>query len=173
MSEVPLQVVPEGREVLARGTTWKGVCFCGLRLGFRLVRVVAEIIKPNVVLLRSSVPPYRGTSSTKKRTPLGPYRRPMPRVLWGWAFSYEQSTPVLHELIFRTILKLSESELVIDNLLVRIYIIIEMIRWTGLAPWEFEFPFPGGLVSSFFFQVHPWPAYKLVKFGEECPKLTK
>ena len=24
-----------------------------------------------------------------------------------------------------------------------------MIRWTGLAPWEFEFPFPGSLVSTF------------------------
>jgi len=31
----------------------------------------------------------------------------------------------------------------IDNLLVRIHFIIEMIWWTGLAPWEFEFPFPG------------------------------
>ena len=30
--------------------------------------------------------PYRGTSLTRKRTPLGPYRRPMPRVLGG---SYE------------------------------------------------------------------------------------
>ena len=26
---------------------------------------------------------YRGTSLTKKRTPLGTYRMPMPRVLWG------------------------------------------------------------------------------------------
>jgi hypothetical protein len=26
---------------------------------------------------------YRGTSLTKKRTPLRPYRRPMPGVLWG------------------------------------------------------------------------------------------
>jgi len=23
-----------------------------------------------------------------------------------------------------------------------------MIRWTGLAPWEFEFPFPGSLTST-------------------------
>ena len=22
-----------------------------------------------------------------------------------------------------------------------------MIRWTGLVPWEFEFPFPGSLTS--------------------------
>ena len=34
-------------------------------------------------------------------------------------------------------------EFYIDNLLVRIHCIIAMIRWTGLAPWEFEFPFPG------------------------------
>ena len=32
-------------------------------------------------------------------------------------------------------------EFFIDNLLVRIRFIIVMIRWTGLAPWEFEFPF--------------------------------
>ena len=36
-----------------------------------------------------------------------------------------------------------EREFFIDNLLVRIHLIIVMIRWTGLAPWEFEFPFPG------------------------------
>ena len=24
-----------------------------------------------------------------------------------------------------------------------------MIRWTGLAPWECEFPFPGSLTSTF------------------------
>jgi len=33
----------------------------------------------------------------------------------------------------------------IDNLLVRIHFVVVMIRWTGLAPWEFEFPFPGSL----------------------------
>jgi len=27
----------------------------------------------------------------------------------------------------------------IDNLLVRIHFIIVMIRWTGLAPWEFHY----------------------------------
>ena len=32
---------------------------------------------------------------------------------------------------------------------VRIHFIIVMIRWTGLAPWEFEFPFPGSLTSTF------------------------
>jgi len=29
------------------------------------------------------------------------------------------------------------GEFFIDNLLVRIHFIIEMIWWTGLAPWEF------------------------------------
>ena len=40
-------------------------------------------------------------------------------------------------------------EFFFDNLLVRIHFTIEMIWWTGLAPWEFEFPFPGSLVSTF------------------------
>jgi len=35
-----------------------------------------------------------------------------------------------------------QREVFIDNLLVRIHFIIAMIRWTGLAPWGFEFPFP-------------------------------
>ena len=39
----------------------------------------------------------------------------------------------------------AERDFLIDNLLVRIHFIIEMIRWTGLAPCEFEFPFPGSL----------------------------
>jgi len=43
----------------------------------------------------------------------------------------------------------AERELCIDNLLVRIHCIIVMIRWTGLAPREFEFPFPGSLTSTF------------------------
>ena len=34
----------------------------------------------------------------------------------------------------------SESEFLIDNLLVRIHYIIVMIRSTGLATWEFKFP---------------------------------
>ena len=32
---------------------------------------------------------------------------------------------------------------------VGIHFIIEMIRWTGLALLEFEFPFPGSLTSTF------------------------
>jgi len=30
-----------------------------------------------------------------------------------------------------------------------------MIRWTGLAPWEFELPFPGSLTSTFLFGSGP------------------
>jgi len=44
-----------------------------------------------------------------------------------------------------------EREFFIDNLLVRIHFILLMIRWTGLAPWEFEFPFPGSLTSTFLY----------------------
>jgi len=42
-----------------------------------------------------------------------------------------------------------EKEFFIDNLLVRIHFIIEMIWWSGFAPWEFEFSFPGSLKSTF------------------------
>ena len=45
--------------------------------------------------LKTTPPRYRGTSLTRKHSPLGPYRRPMPRVLGGWAFSYGRGTPVL------------------------------------------------------------------------------
>ena len=41
-----------------------------------------------------------------------------------------------------------ERDFFIDNLLVQIFLIIVMIWWTGLAPWEFEFPFPGSLTST-------------------------
>ena len=40
-----------------------------------------------------------------------------------------------------------ERELFIGNLLVRIHFIIVMIKWIGCAPWEFEFSFPGSLIS--------------------------
>ena len=44
-------------------------------------------------------------------------------------------------------------------LLVQILCIIEMIWWTGLASWEFEFPFPGSLISSFLI---PGPQTRIV-----------
>ena len=46
-------------------------------------------------------------------------------------------------------LQAGQREFLIDNLLVRIHFIIVMIGWTGLAPWEFEFPFPSSLTSNF------------------------
>ena len=45
----------------------------------------------------------------------------------------------------------SEREFFIDNLLVRIH---RCFWWTGLAPWEFEFPFPGILISTFLGSAH-------------------
>ena len=66
--------------------------------------------------------------------------------------------------IAKSLLRVLERELFIDNLLVRIHCIILMIRWTGLAPWEFEFPFyrqpyiylpnPHGKPSMFSPQIH-------------------
>ena len=53
------------------------------------------------------------------------------RVVEPWKLALPRST------------HLPEREFFIDNLLVRIHFIIVIIRWTGLAPWEFEFPFPG------------------------------
>ena len=50
--------------------------------------------------------------------------------------------------LFRTRPCAPEREFFIDNLLVRIHFIIVMVRWTGLAPWEFEFPFSGSLTSA-------------------------
>ena len=50
-------------------------------------------------------------------------------VLGERAVSYKRGTP-------------AGRELFIDNLLVRTHFIIEMIWWTGLAPWEIEFPCP-------------------------------
>ena len=35
------------------------------------------------------------------------------------------------------------------NLLIRNNLIIMIIRWTGLAPWEFEFPFSGSLTFMY------------------------
>ena len=48
-----------------------------------------------------------------------------------------------------------EREFFVDNLPVRIHFIIVMIRWTGLAPWESEFPFPGRLASTFLGRLEP------------------
>jgi len=49
----------------------------------------------------------------------------------------------------QAVLNPKEREFFFDNLLVRIHFIIVMIRWTGLAPWEFESLFSGSLISTF------------------------
>ena len=72
---------------------------------------------------------------------------------------YERGTPVYVVLLLPGLgdTAHTEREFFIANLLVRIHFIIVMIRWTGLAPWEFEFPFPGSLTNTFLVQVHPGP----------------
>ena len=42
-----------------------------------------------------------------------------------------------------------ERDFFIHNLPVRIHFFIEMIWWTGFTPWEFGFPVPGSLTSTF------------------------
>ena len=32
-----------------------------------------------------------------------------------------------------------------------------MIRWTGLASWDFKFPFPGSLINKVALYLHPNP----------------
>ena len=50
---------------------------------------------------------------------------------------------------------LRKREFFIDNLLVQIHFIIVMIRWTGLAPWEFEFQ-RGQIPTPTDAMLHPW-----------------
>jgi hypothetical protein len=54
--------------------------------------------------------------------------------------------------------EVAEREFSIDNLLVRSHLTIVMIRWTGLAPCNFEFPFPGSLTSTFIGRVCTRPS---------------
>ena len=56
---------------------------------------------------------------------------------WGTAVASRNMAPGL------------EFGFFIDNLLIRNHFIIEMIWWTGLAPWEFECPFPGSIIHTF------------------------
>ena len=50
----------------------------------------------------------------------------------------------------------------IDKITVQIHSVIVMIRWTRLAPWEYEFPFQGSLTFSF--PSYPL-SYCIVDFG--------
>ena len=56
-----------------------------------------------------------------------------------------------------------EREFFIDNLLIRVHCIIVMIRWTGFAPWEFKFSFPGSFTCTFLEQ--PVPVVYVLFFG--------
>jgi len=47
------------------------------------------------------------------------------------------------------------------SLLEHHHFIIVMIGWTGLAPWELEFPFPGSLTSTVLRLLEPHPGYLL------------
>ena len=63
----------------------------GLKLGTKQDRTAEPV----------PVSAYRSTSPIRKCLLIGPYRRPMPRVLGGvlggWTFSYERGTPVWWE----------------------------------------------------------------------------
>ena len=111
---------------------------------------------------------YRGTSLIRKHPPLGTYSRPMPRAIWG---SWRDGLFLMSEvpLYLRKGVDLGEGgvleredqrrdhrDVFIDNLLVRVHFIIVMIRWTGLAPWAFEFHFPGSLTSTFLGRKNTW-----------------
>ena len=54
----------------------------------------------------------------------------------------------------RGVTRTTERKFFIDNLLVRTHLIIEIISWTGLAPWEYEFLFPGSLIPTFLDKDH-------------------
>jgi len=71
-------------------------------------------------------------------------------------------------------LKPREREFFIDNLLVRIHTIIEIIWWTGLAPWEIEFPFPGTCSLTSTFQVMPrYPLHVPSSCRSSTPELLE
>jgi len=63
---------------------------------------------------------------------------------------------------------LIEKEFFIDNLLVRNHFIIVMIRWTGLAPWEFELPFPGSLTSTCLMEMLKCAMERVDPAGTRC-----
>ena len=95
------------------------------------------------------------------------------------------SSGVLRRLPWASPCTQREREFFTENLLVRIYFIIGMIRWTGLAPWEFEFHFPGSLTSAclvpaltptfpgkvgkmFFAKVKPFRCFQGQGHNQEC-----
>ena len=77
----------------------------------------------------------------------------MSRVLggsWGGGARFLMSEVPLHPVGHVTTgFFCRKRELFVDNLLVRIHSIMAIISWTDLAPWDFAFPFPGSLTSTF------------------------
>ena len=57
----------------------------------------------------------------------------------GWWRGHRRAVRLLEVFDQLRLLLLREREFFIDNLLVRVHFINVMVRWTGLAPWEFEF----------------------------------
>ena len=114
----------------------------GPREGQRLARAyLAENIRHFLVpetLHSLQKWPISGTNNRQTQVPLGPF--PTGRVARRWG------TP-RGECLARA--DLGGREFFIDNLLVRVHCIIVKIWWTGLAPRELEFPFPGSLISTF------------------------
>ena len=49
----------------------------------------------------------------------------------------------------------AKREFCIGNLLVRIHLIIGMIWWTDLAPWEFEFPLEQHIIEHLALHLRP------------------
>ena len=68
--------------------------------------------------------------------------------IWSHVPSREETVAVVKRAL-NAIGHESGEQSFIDNLLVRIHVIIEMIWSTGLAPWEFEFPFSGSPTLTF------------------------
>ena len=91
------------------------------------------------------------TPNPKPQTPNPKPQTPNPKPQTPNPKPQDQHFGIKHSFLASTQRSTSrtERELFIDNLLVRIPFIIVMIRWTGLAPWEFESPFPGSLTSTF------------------------
>ena len=115
--------------------------------------------------------------------PVRPYSSPVPRDLWGSlgdGYFLMGEVPLYWNRVARMVQSwvdllttrgqsqetcrrtyqsleplIRERDFFIDNLLVQMHFIIKMIWWTGLAPWQLEFPFPGRLISTFPFITSP------------------
>jgi len=102
----------EGIPVLKKSLFWPRVA-CGRPCHARLLEGVAKVnSRGNKGILF--------TFGIVERQNWRPQRELPPRAVWRGA-------------------RRRQREFFSDNLLVRIHFIIVMIRWTGLAPWEFEF----------------------------------